>query len=80
VAVAGIVDAKSGVLAANSSAIALYFMHYNIGRVHQMLRVTPAMEAGVSDSSATSSRGDIAAVQWNRQSSLAGFAGPVTYS
>lgn len=28
---------------------ALYFMFYNFGRVHQTLRVTPAMEAGVSD-------------------------------
>jgi hypothetical protein len=24
----------------------LYFMYYNFGRVHQTLRVTPAMEAG----------------------------------
>lgn len=31
------------------AAIALYFMHYNFARVHQMLRVTPAMAAGVSD-------------------------------
>lgn len=30
-------------------AIALYFMHYNFCRVHQTLRVTPAMEAGISD-------------------------------
>jgi len=30
-------------------AVALYFMHYNFCRVHQTLRVTPAMEAGVSD-------------------------------
>ena len=28
---------------------ALYFMFYNFARVHQTLRVTPAMEAGVSD-------------------------------
>ena len=28
--------------------VALYFMYYNFGRVHQTLRVTPAMEAGVS--------------------------------
>jgi IS1 family transposase len=27
---------------------AVYFMFYNFGRVHQTLRVTPAMEAGVS--------------------------------
>ncbi len=30
-------------------AVALHFMHYNFARVHKSLRVTPAMEAGVSD-------------------------------
>ncbi len=30
-------------------AIALHFMHYNFGRIHKTLRVTPAMEAGISD-------------------------------
>ena len=30
-------------------AIALHFMHYNFCRVHQTLRVTPAMEAGITD-------------------------------
>jgi IS1 family transposase len=30
-------------------ALALYFMHYNFVRVHKTLRVTPAMEAGISD-------------------------------
>lgn len=30
-------------------AVALHFMYYNFGRIHQSLRVTPAMEAGVSD-------------------------------
>jgi len=29
--------------------VSLYFLYYNFGRVHQTLRVTPAMEAGVSD-------------------------------
>lgn len=29
-------------------AIALHYMHYNFCRIHQSLRVTPAMEAGVS--------------------------------
>ncbi len=29
--------------------VALHFMHYNFCRVHQTLRVTPAMEAGLSD-------------------------------
>jgi IS1 family transposase len=31
------------------AAVALHFMWYNFGRVHQTLRVTPAMEAGVTD-------------------------------
>jgi len=30
-------------------AIALHYMHYNFCRIHQTLRVTPAMEAGVAD-------------------------------
>ncbi|MEO8520973.1 MAG: IS1 family transposase [Acidobacteriota bacterium] len=33
----------------HAAAIALYFMYYNFGRVHQALRVTPAMEAGVAN-------------------------------
>jgi hypothetical protein len=33
----------------HAAAMALYFMWYNFGRVHQTLRVTPAMEARVSD-------------------------------
>lgn len=31
------------------AAVALHYMHYNFCRIHQTLRVTPAMEAGVSD-------------------------------
>jgi len=31
------------------AAVALHFMYYNFARVHQTLRVTPAMEAGVAD-------------------------------
>lgn len=30
-------------------AIALHFMHYNFGRIHKTLRVTPAMEAGIAN-------------------------------
>ena len=30
-------------------AVALHFMHYNFGRIHQTLRVSPAMEAGITD-------------------------------
>ena len=29
--------------------MALHFMFYNYGRIHQTLRVTPAMEAGLTD-------------------------------
>ena len=32
-----------------SQFAALHFMYYNFGRVHKTLRVTPAMEAGISD-------------------------------
>jgi IS1 family transposase len=31
------------------SAISLHFMHYNFCRIHKTLRVTPAMEAGLTD-------------------------------
>jgi IS1 family transposase len=30
-------------------AISIYFMHYNFCRIHQTLRVTPAMQAGITD-------------------------------
>lgn len=30
-------------------ALAIYYMHYNFGRIHKTLRVTPAMEAKVTD-------------------------------
>ncbi len=30
-------------------AVAIYFAYYNFCRVHQTLRVTPAMEAGIAD-------------------------------
>jgi hypothetical protein len=30
-------------------ALSIYFMHYNFVRIHQSLRVTTAMEAGVTD-------------------------------
>ena len=33
----------------HAHAIAIHFMHYNFARIHKSLRVTPAMEAGVSD-------------------------------
>jgi IS1 family transposase len=33
----------------HAAAVAIHFMWYNFGRIHKTLRVTPAMEAGVSD-------------------------------
>jgi hypothetical protein len=33
----------------HEAAVALHFMHYNFARIHMALRVTPAMEAGISD-------------------------------
>jgi hypothetical protein len=29
--------------------LALHYMFYNFARIHQSLRVTPAMEAGIAD-------------------------------
>jgi IS1 transposase len=31
------------------ASIAIHYMHYNFVRIHQSLRVTPAMAAGVAD-------------------------------
>lgn len=33
----------------HAHAVALHFMYYNFGRVHKSLRVTPAMEASITD-------------------------------
>ena len=33
----------------HAASVALHFMHYNFCRVHQTLRVTPAMEAGLTN-------------------------------
>jgi IS1 family transposase len=33
----------------HAAAVALWFMYYNFARVHQSLRITPAMQAGLSD-------------------------------
>jgi IS1 family transposase len=42
-------NAFSKKVANHAHAVALHFMHYNFVRVHQTLRVTPAMAAGVTD-------------------------------
>ena len=41
-------NAFSNKLENHAAMVALYFMYYNFGRVHQTLRVTPAMEAGIA--------------------------------
>ena len=33
----------------HEAALALYFAYYNFCRIHRTLRVTPAMEAGITD-------------------------------
>jgi IS1 family transposase len=42
-------NAFSKKLENHAAMVVLYFMYYNFGRVHQTLRVTPAMEAGIAD-------------------------------
>ena len=42
-------NAFSKKLANHVHALSIYFMHYNFVRIHQTLRVTPAMEADVTD-------------------------------
>ena len=42
-------NAFSKKLANHAHAVALHYMHYNFCRIHQSLRVTPAMAAGVTD-------------------------------
>jgi len=42
-------NAFSKKLANHVHALSIYFMHYNFVRIHQTLRVAPAMEAGVTD-------------------------------
>ncbi len=43
-------NAFSKKLANHAAAVALHFMHYNFCRIHQTLRITPAMAAGVAKS------------------------------
>lgn len=42
-------NAFSKKLECHRLAVALHFIHYNFCRIHQSLRVTPAMESGLSD-------------------------------
>jgi IS1 family transposase len=42
-------NAFSKKLESHKHAAAIHFMHYNFCRIHQTLRVTPAMEAGLTD-------------------------------
>jgi hypothetical protein len=42
-------NAHSKKIENHKHALALYFMFYNFARIHSTLRVTPAMEAGISD-------------------------------
>ena len=42
-------NAFSKKLENHAAMVALYFMYYNFARIHQTLRVTPAMEAGIAD-------------------------------
>jgi IS1 family transposase len=50
-------------------ALALHFMFYNYGRIHQTLRVTPAMESGLTDH--VWSLEEIAALADNREVAVA---------
>jgi hypothetical protein len=36
-------------IAMHAHSVALHFAYYNFCRIHQSLRVTPAMESGISD-------------------------------
>ncbi|CUS33507.1 IS1 family transposase [Candidatus Nitrospira nitrificans] len=42
-------NAFSKKLENQAHAVALHFMHYNFCRIHQSLRVTPAMQSGIAD-------------------------------
>jgi hypothetical protein len=44
-----LINAHSKKIENHRHALALYFMYYNFARIHHTLRVTPAMQAGVTD-------------------------------
>ena len=47
--IARLTNAFSKKVEMHAAAVALHFMYYNFVRIHQTLRCTPAMAAGVSD-------------------------------
>ena len=44
-----LINAFSKKVENHEAAIALHYMYYNFARIHQTLRVTPAIESGISD-------------------------------
>jgi len=46
---ARLTNAFSKKLENHVAMLCLYFVYYNFCRIHQTLRVTPAMEAGIAD-------------------------------
>jgi hypothetical protein len=42
-------DGFSKKLENHAATVALYFMYYNFGRVHQTFRVAPAIEVGIAN-------------------------------
>jgi hypothetical protein len=46
---ARLTNAFSKKVANHEAAVGLHYMHYNFARIHQTLRITPAMAAGVTD-------------------------------
>jgi hypothetical protein len=46
---ARLTNAFSKKIEMHAHSVALHFAYYNFCKVHQSLRVTPAMEAGLSD-------------------------------
>jgi hypothetical protein len=45
----GLTNAISKKVENHEAAIALHYVHYNFARIHQTLRVTPAMATGIAD-------------------------------
>jgi len=45
----GLINGFSKKVENHAHAISLHYIYYNFCRIHQTLRVTPAIEAGVTD-------------------------------